>query len=180
MLFQQHVQPWSGEWKGMHVQTQWRLRMYRLSCYDLYRLWVCLNLRAKYTIKLPWEGLKEKEDVREKQFYHNEFEEYKKRRSMKELCPHEAQITIACLALTAFTDLLYLVRSVNRPFNDSGRNSRSIIIPNRPPSSSNSAAKLLLQLQLAAATAAQRPSNRFHLWQRVWFRCTGITSCSPG
>lgn len=58
----------------------------------------------------------------------------KKSRSMKVLlCPHKAQITIARLALTAFTDLLYLVRSVNRPFNDSERNSRPIIIPNRPP-----------------------------------------------
>lgn len=94
---------------------------------------------------------------------------------MKVIRPHKAQISIAFFgggvlfvflgggALTAFTDLLYLVRSVNRPFNGSERNSRSIIIPNRPPSSSNSAAKLLLQLQLAAA--AQRPSNRFQLWQ---------------
>lgn len=31
------------------------------------------------------------------------------------------------------TDLLYLVCSVNRPFNDGERNSRSIIIPNRLP-----------------------------------------------
>lgn len=30
---------------------------------------VCL--RGKYTIKFPWVGLKEKEDVREKQFNHN-------------------------------------------------------------------------------------------------------------
>lgn len=90
------------------------------------------------------------------------------------------------LLLTAFTDLLHLVCSVNRPFNDSERNSRLVYYHTKTPlTSSSSAAKLLLQLRLAEA-AAQRPSNRFHLWQMVWFcrtsttRMYRCTACSPG
>lgn len=47
--------------------------------------------------------------------------------------PQKRQITTNVLARRAFNDLLYLVCGVNRPFNDGERNSRSIIIPNRPP-----------------------------------------------
>lgn len=52
---------------------------------------------------------------------------------VKVLRPQKTQITTSVLAGRAFTDLLYLVCSVNRPFNDGERNSRSIIIPKRPP-----------------------------------------------
>lgn len=63
------------------------------------------------------------------------FDEHKEEeniRSMEVLRPHVSQITTGVLSQTAFADLLYLVCSVHRPFNDGKLNSRSIIIPNHP------------------------------------------------
>lgn len=104
--------------------------MYGLSCYDLYSTGV---FEGYVHNQVPLSGIKGERRCAQKAIQSQGVQ--KKRCSMKVLlCPHKAQITIARLAPTAFTDSLYLVRSVNRPFNDSERNSRSIIIPNRPPS----------------------------------------------
>lgn len=88
----------------------------------------------------------------------------KKSRSMKVLlCPHKAQITIARLAPTAFTDSLYLVRSVNRPFNDSERNSRPIIIPNRPPFPKQLCSKVTAAITAGSSNGSTTPFKQVSL-----------------
>lgn len=112
------------------------------------------------------------------------FEEYKEKIKKSE----RPQITTGVPAQMAFADSLCLVCSVSRPLNDGELNSRSIIIPNHPPS--HLFLEQLCSKVTAAITAWQRRQHNalqtgFNCGKRSRLCYTGTTrmyrctACSP-